>query len=128
MSLGAIQASLRGEPYPAGPAPDLESQEEQQPASDEHSALKEACLARECNRCAITGSYDVTKAKSISRVDRGGLGREAHTVCVYFVPFALGRFENEKPCTEVSHVRTICLLRFKFGRSTTNAMVCLTFM
>jgi hypothetical protein len=106
MSLSSIQAFLRGKGSALDPAPDVESQPEQQQLRDEHSELNEVCLVRDGNRCAITGLYDMVKAEDLPPLDRGQVGMKGPTVCAYFLPFALGRFENETPCTGVSQLDT----------------------
>jgi hypothetical protein len=95
--LSAIQALLRGEPHALDPAPNVKNQPEPQQSRDEHSALTEVCLARDGNRCAITGLYDMVKTKDPTRLDRASMGMKVPTACTYFLPSALGRFENEKP-------------------------------
>jgi hypothetical protein len=97
---------FRGEGSALDPAPDVESLPEQRPSRDEHSELNEVCLARDGNRCAITGLYDMVKAEDLPPLDRRQVGMKGPTVSAYSLPFALGRFKNETLCTEVSQLDT----------------------
>jgi hypothetical protein len=48
----------------------------------------------------------MVKANDLPRLDRASVGIKVPTACAFFLPFALARFEHEKPCTEVSQLNT----------------------
>ena len=72
---------------------DYLSSELESSTRDGQRKLRNACLARDGNRCVISGYYDTKLFEKLSALDRQNLNR-ATTEAAHIIPFSFGHFRE----------------------------------